>query len=181
MKFRNTSAEFGVISKVLHWLVALIMISLIAIGWYTSGLDDETVLYWRMLDLHVALGLSIFMLFFIKVTWMILSPGPDFVPGLASWERLVARLVHGFFVIAIALIPVAGFLYIASDGEPVNIYDLVEIPDIGSYSKTVRNTIYDIHMYTAYTVAALIVVHIMAALKHHFIDLDDTLRRITVK
>lgn len=181
MKIRNTSAEFGMVSKVLHWLIAVLMISLIVIGWYTSGLDDETVLYWRMLDLHITLGLSVFVLFFIKVIWMVLSPNPDFVSGLSSWERLAARIVHGFFMVAIALIPVAGFLYVTSDGEPVNLYDLVEIPDIGSYSKTVRNVFYDMHMYAAYGCATLIVIHIMAALKHHFIDLDDTLRRITVK
>ena len=181
MKLRNTRTEFGLISKILHWLIATIMISLIVIGWYTSGLDEETVLYWRMLDLHITLGLAMFMLFLIKVTWKIYSPNPDYIPGLASWERITARSVHWFFIIAIGLIPLIGFLYAASDGEPINIYDFFEIPDIGSFTKSVRHTLHDVHMYLAYTGAALIVVHITAALKHHFIDRNDTLRRMTIK
>ena len=64
MKYRNTHDEFGLISKALHWLIAVIMITLIVIGWYASGLDDETVLYWRMLDLHITLGLAMLLLFF---------------------------------------------------------------------------------------------------------------------
>lgn len=181
MKIRNTQDEFGLVSKLLHWLIALVMISLIIIGWYTSGLDDETILYWRMLDLHITFGLGILVLFLIKVSWMLISPNPDYVASLASWERVTARIVHKLFLLAIVLIPLAGFMYIASDGEPINIYDMVEIPDIGQFSKGVRSSLYDVHMYAAYTCAVLIVLHIMAALKHHFIDMDDTLRRMTTK
>jgi len=181
MRIRNSRTEFGSISKTLHWLIAAVMISLIGIGWYASGLDEESILYWRMLDLHISLGLGMFALFLVKVSWMIFSPNPDYVPGLASWERVAARIVHWFFIIAIGLIPLIGFLYTASDGEPINIYDLFEIPDIGSFSKSVRHTLYDVHMYLAYTGAVLIIIHIGAALKHHYIDMNDTLRRITIK
>ncbi len=181
MKIRNTPKEFGLVSKFLHWLIAIMMIGLIAIGWYTSGLDDETVEYWRMLDLHITLGLGMLILFLVKVTWMWFSPNPDYVPGLATWERIAAWSVHRLLVIAIGLIPLAGFLYTASDGEPINIYDLVEIPAVGTFSKDVRSVLYDVHMYGAYTCAVLIIVHIMAALKHHIINMDDTLRRITTQ
>jgi len=160
-------------------MIALIMISLIIIGWYTSGLDDETVLYWRMLDLHITFGLVMLMMFLMKMTWMFFNPSPGYVSSLAPWERVSARVAHRLFLIAIVLIPLAGFMYTASDGEPINLYDVVEIPDIGEFSKGVRNVLYDVHMYVAYGCAVLIVVHIMAALKHHFIDGDDTLRRMT--
>lgn len=179
MNIRNTHDEFGSISKILHWLIAISMITLIAIGWYMTGLDDESVLYWRMLDLHEALGLSVFVLFLVKVAWMILSPNPSLLPELARWERFAARVVHTTFIVAIALISVTGFLFAASNGEAINLYDVIEIPDIGQLSKSVRATLSDVHMYMAYGCAALIVVHIAAALKHHFIDLDNTLRRIT--
>ena len=157
------------------------MISLIIIGWYTSGLDDETVLYWRMLDLHITLGLAMLFLFLVKVIWMYFSPTPDYVSSLAPWERVSARVVHKLFLLAIVLIPLAGFMYTASDGEPINLYDLVEIPAIGEFTKGTRNILYDVHMYMAYGCAVLIVIHILAALKHHYIDMDDTLRRMTTR
>jgi len=181
MKFRNTRNEFGLISKLLHWLIAMAMISMIAMGWYMIGLDEESVAYWRFFDLHVAIGTAMIIFFLLKIIWMAVSPSPGYVPGLKAWERFFAGGVHIFFIVAIGLIPVAGFLYVASEGEAINIYDAIEIPDIGTLSKSVRDMLYDVHMYIAYCCAALIVVHIMAALKHHFVDLDDTFRRMTTK
>ena len=106
---------------------------------------------------------------------------PVYIASLAPWERVSAKVVHKLFLLAIVLIPLAGFMYTASDGEPINLYDLVEIPAIGEFSKGMRDVLYDIHMYAAYICAVLIVIHIMAALKHHFIDMDDTLRRMTTQ
>lgn len=179
MNLRNTPDEFGLISKILHWLIAVMVICQIPIGWYTSGLDEETVLYWRMLDVHIVSGLTIFTLAVVKWPWMMLSPRPAFLPDMTVRERAAARIVHGFFNIALVIIPVIGFLYVASNGEPINLYDVVEIPDVGKFTKNVRNALYDAHMILAYSCAALIVLHIAAALKHHFIDRNDMLRRMT--
>lgn len=178
MNIRNTREEYGLISKLLHWLIALLMISLIPIGWYMSGLSDESVLYWRLLELHETFGLGVFLLILVKIAWLMISPNPELPSDLAHWERSAARLVHAFFVIAVVFIPVTGFMYVASDGEPVNLYNIIEIPDIGQFTKGVRDSLFDLHSYMAYTCAALIVVHILAAFKHHFIDLNGELRRI---
>jgi cytochrome b561 len=178
MPLRNTRAEYGLISKLLHWSIALPMIALIPLGWYMTGLSDEDVWYWRLLELHESLGLLVFALILVKLVWLRASPNPTLAPGLAAWERLAARCVHGFFIAAAVFIPVTGFLYVASDGEPIDLYRLIEIPAIGEYSKGVRDVLFDLHEYAAYTCAALIVVHILAALKHHFLDAKGSLRRI---
>jgi cytochrome b561 len=179
MRFRNSSMDYGLVSKSLHWLIVLIMIGLIGVGWYMVGLSDEDVWYWRLLDLHEAVGLSLFILFPLKLAWMSLSANPNFLPTLAAWERRAAAVVRWFFILAIPAIPLSGFLYVASNGEAVRLYDLVTIPDIGEVSKAMRDWFGDIHYHGSYGCAALILVHILAALKHHFIDLNNSLRRIT--
>jgi len=179
MRFRNSSTDYGLVSKSLHWLIAVIMIALIGVGWYMVRLSDEDVWYWRLLDLHEAVGLSLFILFPLKLGWMVLSPNPEYVPTLAVWERRVAAVVRWLFMLAILVIPLSGFFYVASNGEAVSLYDLITIPDIGGLTKETRDWLSDTHYYASYGCAALILVHLLAALKHHFIDLNNSLRRIT--
>jgi cytochrome b561 len=179
MQIRNTQQAYGLISKILHWLIAVIMIGLIGVGWYMVRLSDEDVLYWRLLDVHEAAGLSLFILLPLKVAWMAVSPNPKFLPTLAAWERGVAAVVRWLFIIAILVIPLSGFLFVATNGEAVKLYDLITIPDIGELTKGTREWLSDIHYYVSYGCAALIAIHLLAALKHHFIDDDATLRRMT--
>jgi cytochrome b561 len=180
MAIRNTRENYGLIAKILHWLIAVIMIGLIGVGWYMVRLSDEDVLYWRLLDLHEAAGLSLFILWPVKVVWMAFSPNPKFLPTLAAWELGIAGAVRWLFIVAIVVIPLSGFLFVATNGEAIRLYDLITIPDIGEVAKGTRDWLSDIHYYASYSCAALIVIHILAALKHHFIDADATLRRMTL-
>jgi cytochrome b561 len=179
MNIRNAKDDYGLIAKVLHWLIAVCMIGLIPIGWYMSGLSDERLLYWRLLDLHEAIGLSLFIIVPIKLVWRMFSPNPRPLRELSRWERRAARIVHELFVIAIVIIPVTGFLFVASNGEAVKLYGAITIPDIGRLPANVRDMLSEVHYYASYGCAALIAVHILAALKHRFVDLNDSLGRMT--
>ena len=179
MHIRNTSEEYGWFAKALHWLIAIIVIVLIAIGWYTSRLSNETVLYWRLLDLHELVGLTLLLLFPLKMVWMAISPNPDYLPTLAMWERAAAAIVRWLLIVAILLIPLSGFVYVATNGEEVRLYNLITIPDLGRLAERTRDRLSDLHYYGSYSCAALVVIHGLAALKHHWIDRDGTLRRMT--
>lgn len=178
MGIYNTSAQFGSVSKVLHWSIALMMISLIGIGWYMSGLSDENPLFWNLLDLHQLMGLSVMLLFFVKLLWMYRSPNPGFIRSLASWERWVAWFVHKLLIGAMLLLPVLGYFFATSEGDPVFPYELVEIPAMMELSESVADLVAMAHIYLAYACAALIVFHALAAFKHHLFDRDETLKRM---
>ncbi len=179
MNIRNNNDQFGLIAKLLHWLIAVTIIALIPIGWYMVKLSDEDIWYWRLYDLHLALGLGLLLLVTLKFAWLLFSPNPLPLPELADWERWASRAVHVFFRIAMVLIPLSGFIFVATNGEPIELYNVITIPDIGRFSKTVRDVLGDIHYYLSYGCAALIVAHMLAALKHHFVDLNNSLRRMT--
>jgi cytochrome b561 len=179
MHVRNTKKEYGLVAKILHWQIAVTMIGLIGIGWYTSGLDNESVLYWRLLDLHEAVGLSLFVVFPLKIVWTVVSPHPEYLPTMAVWERTTATIVRWLLISAVLVIPLSGFLYVATNGEAVRLYNLITIPDLGELPERTRERLSDVHYYGSYGCAALIVIHIMAALKHHFIDRNTSLRRMT--
>jgi len=180
MNMRNTQQGYGLIAKLLHWLIAVSIIALIPIGWYMTGLSDEDVWYWRLLDFHELLGLVLLVVVPLKYVWMVYSPSPPYSSELTAWERRAARAVHVFFLIAMAIIPLSGFLFVATNGEPIELYGgIITIPDIGEFSKGVRDMLGDVHYYLSYGCAALIVLHLLAALKHQFVDGGDSLRRMT--
>jgi len=179
MNVRNTAQDYGLISRLMHWLIALSIIALISMGWYMARLSDEDVLYWRLLDLHELIGLQLLLLVPLKFVWLYFSPNPSYSSGLASWERHIARVVHILFLMMMAVIPFSGFLFVASNGEPIELYGVITIPDIAQFSRSVRDTLSDIHYYLSYTCAGLIMLHVSAALKHHFMDVHSSLRRMT--
>ena len=75
-------------------------------------------------------------------------------------------------------LPATGFLFADSNGEPINLFNWVEIPDLGQFAKPVRRALGGIHYYVAYTSAVLIAIHAAAAFKHRFVDTDGTRRRM---
>lgn len=178
MRIYNTPDDYGLISKLLHWLIAAAMIGLIGVGWYMVRLSDEDVLYWRLLDLHEAVGMGLLVLVPLKAMWMIVSPNPRFLPTLAPWERCLATAVRWLFIFAMLAIPLSGFLFVATNGEAVKLYDLITIPNIGSPGKATRDLLSDVHYYASYGCAALVGLHVLAALKHHFLDANRSLRRM---
>lgn len=178
MPVRNSREAYGLVSKLLHWLIAVPVLALIPVGWYLGGLSEESVLYWRLLELHETLGISVFVLTLARIAWRGISPNPGLSSGLLPWERKAAALIHGALVAVLACIPVLGFLFVASDGEPIELYGMVAIPPIGQWSKGTREILFDLHGYAAYACAVLVVIHVLAAIKHHFVDRRSSLRRI---
>lgn len=178
MPVRNTRESYGLVSKLLHWLIAVPVLSLIPVGWYMGGLSEESTLYWRLLELHETLGIGVFTLILAKIGWFVISPNPVPPSTLLAWERNAARLTHVALVCVLAFTPVLGFLFVSSDGEPVELYGLIAIPPIGHWSKETREILFDLHACAAYACAILAAVHILAALKHQFMDRRSSLRRI---
>jgi len=174
----NTPTRYGIVSKLLHWLIAPLILSLIAIGSYMTTLSDENPLYFRLLDLHQAIGLSVFCLFFVKVAWSLVTPNPGQLPTLAGWESLLARIVHGVLLFAMAAIPVFGYLFATGLGDEISIYDVFEIPSLTELNKAESEQVITIHVALAYGIGALIALHILAVVKHHVVDKNEILRRM---
>ncbi len=175
---KNSRERYGSMTKILHWLIACLLLCQVPLGWYMSGLDNEDPWYYRALDLHLSLGLMVLVLFLIKIVWLLISPSPQLSSKLAKWERRTARLIHRVLIGALGLVPLTGYLSYTSQGDPVSIYELFEIPGVMEFSEAGAERLAALHMYLAYAMAAIAMIHISAALKHHFLDGDDLLLRM---
>ena len=187
--------RFGPVSRWLHGLIALVMLGLIALGWWMVGLGYYDAWYHRSLELHRAIGVTAMALALVFPGEFRPHVGAAWAPlhwvlGLASyglfgvavllkpWERRAARVVHGILLGAMIAIPATGYLVSTSEGAGFGFFGLFDVPALVPASEALRDVSIDLHFYMAYGLIGLVALHAAAALKHQFIDGHGTLRRM---
>ncbi len=178
MQLRNSSTRYGLISRVLHWGVALTVFGLFALGLWMVGLDYYDT--WRKAgpDLHKSIGITLFAVMLVRLVWRLVSPPP---PPLATYSRMTrigAHLGHLFLYVALFAVMLAGYLISTADGVGIPVFGLFEVPALVSGLPDQAETAGTIHLYLAWAIVVFAVLHGLAALKHHFIDRDVTLKRM---
>lgn len=170
-----TIEKYPLAIRWLHRIIALLMIGMIALGWFLSEMDYEAPSYVVLRQLHRTIGLALFPLGIAHLLAYAFLPRPAFAAGLKPWEKTLAKLVHMFLLYVAVAIPVAGYLM---SGNKLVILGEINVPALFELTKDLRKTLFEVHETLAWTAAAIIGLHIAAALKHHFIDKDDTLKKM---
>ncbi len=159
----------------LHRIIALLMIGMIALGWTLSEMDYEAPSYAMLRQLHRTVGLALFPLGVAHFMAYAFMPRPALSVKLTSWEKGLAKLAHMFLLYVVVAIPVAGYLM---SGDKLVILGDITVPALFELTKSLRKTLFEVHETLAWMAAAIIGLHVAAALKHHFIDKDDTLKKM---
>lgn len=175
---KNTEARYGVVSKGLHWLIALLIVGLIWLGWYMVDLTYFDRWYNSSLSLHKSLGIIVLSLGAMKIGWTLYSRAPDYTATIKAWEKIAARLTHLTLNFMLLAIPATGYLVSTSEGKPVSMFNVFDVPALMAVNEELRDLAIDLHYYFAYGAAFLVGLHALAALKHQFIDKNDTLKRM---
>ncbi len=175
---RSTDKRYGGVTRLLHWAVALLIIGLVALGFWMVDLSYYDRWYNRSLELHKEFGMLVLALAALKVGCAIFDVKPGFPETIKTWERVAANAVHYLFYLLMLLIPVTGYVISTSAGDGISIFGWFEAPAIFSAGEAVRDLAIELHYWLAYGTAGLAIVHALAALKHQFIDGDGTLRRM---
>lgn len=178
MRIRNTADSYGLVSRALHWLTALLILGLIALGWYMVDLSYFDRWYNESLELHKVLGLLVLVLGIVTAGWRVLSPSPASVASLTRWERLAATFMHYALFTMVFVVPVTGYLISTSAGKAIDVYGWFAVPALVEVDPALRDLAIELHFWLAYATAALAAVHAGAALKHQFVDRDGTLARM---
>jgi cytochrome b561 len=162
----------------LHWIVALLILANLALGLYTVDLPlSPTKL--RNFSYHKWIGVTVFMLAAARLLWRLRHAPPALPVAMAPWERRAARLTHALLYVLFFAAPLTGWLFSSAAGFQTVYLGVVPIPDLLSKDKALADALRLAHRSINYALAAVIVLHAAAAaLKHHFIDRDDVLRRM---
>ncbi len=176
--WRNSTDNYGLAARLLHWTIALAMAALFALGWYITTLDYYDPGYKWTADLHRSCGVLVFVLALARIAWALADRKPALAATLKPWERVGARAGHGLLYLMTLAIPFSGYLLSTADGHAVGVFGLFEIPALLPSSKALQEATKLIHYLLAFGTAWLVLVHALAALKHQFVDRDGTLGRM---
>jgi len=175
---RNSADRYGLVTKCLHWSIALLILTLIALGWYMVDLTYFDRWYNASLSWHRILGLVVLALAAVFVIWKALSPSPAYPASIPRAQQMAATGVHHFLVLLMFLIPLTGYVISTSAGKAIDVFGWFQIPALFAIDTTVRDIAIQIHFYAAYGIGLLALGHAAAALKHQFIDGDGILKRM---
>ena len=174
MHFKNRLAEYGLISKSLHWVSAILLLVQIPLGFYLVDLDfgPERL---DIEDIHVIIGLSIFYLVILRLVNKIINPTPKLDPSIFKGQKFLAKLNHILLYVTILSITISGILKKLFNGETLIIFfKEFKIKD----NFELAELFYDIHIYSNYLIIGLITLHIMAVVIHKFFFNDNLLKKI---
>jgi cytochrome b561 len=167
-----------VVSILLHWLVATAAIGLFVLGLWMVDLGYYDPWYQRAPDLHKSIGVLLFVVVIARLAWKVLTPHPQLIGK--GWERRTAAAVHTLLYFLLLALALSGYLISTADGRAIDVFGLFQVPATLSGIEGQEDIAGDIHEILAWLLIGLTVLHAAAALKHHFIDHDTTLRRMLV-
>jgi len=173
---RNTSTSYGLVSIGLHWLMAVAIFGLFGLGVWMKGLGYYDAWYNKAPDLHQSIGMLTLALLLFRTGWMLTNVKPDLIG--VSWERTGGMIAHRLFYVLMLVVMVSGYLIPTAKGEGFDIFGMLHVPALFSLTAGQADINGAIHRYAAWSVMLLAALHVLASLKHHFVNKDATLLRI---
>jgi len=177
---RNTDAVWGWPAKALHWIAALFILLLLGHRWWMTHMAPrpERLAHYAG---HSAMGFDLLVLMVLRLLWRWFNPVPALPADSEPWERWSAHAAHFAMYVLIFLVSLTGWVTANTFRTPIT-RDLFSIPFpviVSGVDRSVRNLFEESHMVLAYLLGALVVVHVLGALRHHLFKRNDVLRRMT--
>ena len=176
MLWRNRPAEFGLVSRVLHWLMALGILLMLALGSYLVRMQPGLANLW-LFGLHKTIGIALLALVILRLIWHRISPPPLPLGPENAWETRLARLAHGALYALLLIIPLSGWSASSATGIDVMIFDRWTLPPLAPVSEAWEKAGFAIHGIATKALIGLLVLHVAGALWRAWAG-DGTLRRM---
>ena len=172
-----TRSTYSPVAKALHWAMALGIFGLVVLGSVMSDMEfsPEKLQYFSW---HKWAGVTIFMLVWVRLVWRLISPPPAYPNSMPLNVQRLAHAGHIALYAFMLIIPISGWLMSSAKGVSTVWFGIVPLPDLISKDKALGHLLEEVHGTLSWIMVTLIAGHMLAALKHHFIDHDDTLRRM---
>ncbi len=179
---------------ILHWLIALLIFVLFPLGLYMHGLKlSPTKLH--LYSYHKWAGMTVLLLAFLRVVWRTTHKPPPLTQTLSrgereqtnacasftlepNWQQTASNVVHALLYLLIMAVPLSGWLMSSAKGVKTVWLGVIPLPDLVEKDQALGQLLGFVHQSLNYTLLALVMLHIAAALKHRFIDKDDVLSRM---
>ena len=176
----NSATRWGWGANALHWIGAAIILLLLGHGWWMTHMaprPDRLAHYAG----HSALGYDLLVLITLRLLWRWLNPVPALPADLKAWERVSARTGHILLYVLMFAVSLTGWMVATTFRVPMtkDVFGIEIPPIITTVDRPVRQWIEGSHKVLAYLLAAIVLIHIAGALRHHVLKRNDILRRMT--
>jgi len=176
---RNTSTSYGLVSIGLHWLMALALFGMFALGYWMTTLTYYDRWYHDAPEIHKGIGILLLLLLIFRVLWRMITTRPKLMG--AWWEQIVSLGVHRLHYVLMFTVVISGYLIPTAEGVGIDVFGLFTMPATLTFDKQQADLVGKIHWAAAWALIGLAGLHAAAALKHHWIDKDMTLLRMLGK
>lgn len=186
MSLKNSELRYGTVAMSLHWLIALLVVVNIALGFtFNEVLDHHDPLRATLTFFHKPIGLTVLVLSVARLVWRLVNPIPPLPADLPAWMKVAARGSHYLLYLFIIGVPLLGWAMVSAskNGKPTSFFGLFDWPNIGVIAAmpdkdSLHHSLEATHIDLAYLALALALVHIGAALYHYFVRKDTVLLRM---
>jgi len=169
--------RYSTTAIVLHWLMAMLIFAAFPLGLYMVDLPlspDKLKLY----SYHKWIGVSVFLLVAIRLGWRLTHTPPALPDGIAAWQRRASAVVHGLLYLLMIAIPLSGWLMSSAKGFQTVWFGVLPLPDLIGKNRELGELLAEVHEALNFTLLALVILHVGAALKHHFVERQPFLQRM---
>jgi cytochrome b561 len=178
MNVPDSGARYTRVAVALHWLIAALVLTQLALGWTMIDIPKEPVgvrAYW--FNLHKSIGITIALLVLFRIAWRWRHPAPPLPPDVPGWQRRAAAANHALLYICLIGMPLAGFLGSTFSGYPIKYFGIT-LPQWGFKSDELKSFFSAVHLTLAWVFMTVIALHASAAVKHLLVDRDGVFWRM---
>ena len=176
MSARSSDRRWGSVAKFFHWSMALLILGNGIWGLLMADMKPSMNKI-NLFALHKSIGLTVLALYLLRVAWRMLDKRPPDLP-MPRWQRLAAHGTHALLYVIIIAMPLTGWWFNSLRGFALQYFKLFNLPALAGKNEALASTVVIVHQYLYWGLLAVLVAHVGGALKHHFSDRDDVLRRM---
>lgn len=163
-------------AQVLHWLIALLIVGMGVLGLGMTQMDPSMAKL-KVYALHKSIGITVLALVALRLLWRIAHRAPPPVP-MPRWQQRAAVAMHALLYVMMFVLPLSGWIYNSAANFPLQWFGTISLPSLWHFDPALKHRAHAIHESGFWILLVLVLAHAAAALKHHFIDRDQTLRRM---
>lgn len=174
----QAEAHYTHIAIALHWLMALLIFGTFPLGMYMSDLPlspEKLKLY----SYHKWIGITVLAFAMLRLGWRIFHRSPPLPSSMPRWQQTASHTIHYLLYSFLFVVPLSGWLMSSAKGFQTVWFGVLPLPDLVAKDKALGDLLAEVHEGLNWTLLALVSVHVAAALKHHFIDRDGLLLRMS--
>ena len=176
MQVFNSYSKYGLLAKLFHWITFIVLLAQVPFGFYLVGLEfsDERI---ELENIHILVGITVFYLTLFRLIWKFFNPNPTESKSFFKGQILIGKVNHLLLYLSIFAITISGMLKKLYMGETLNFFFFKYGFEKDNF--LLADAFYEVHIYANYLLLALVTLHILAVVVHHFIFKDKILNKIT--